>query len=102
MAIKLSRIGHAALRVRDTDIAKKFYTEVLGFDIVEEDPEHGGVFMSLTGDGHTIDLAPVDNPDAPQAHLGGQDTVGLIHIAFKVSSYQTLKEAYETLQANVV
>ena len=53
MAIKLSRIGHAALRVRDTDIAKKFYTEVLWFDIVEEDPEHAGCFMRLSSDENT-------------------------------------------------
>ncbi len=66
MAIKLSRIGHAALRVRDMESAKKFYTEVLGFDIVEEDPEHGGCFMRLSSDqnsdGHTLDLVGVEYP----------------------------------------
>ena len=67
MPINLSRIGHAAVRVRDIERAKKFYTEVLGFVIEEEDPEHGGVFMSLgrddTHEGHVFDLTPVDDPD---------------------------------------
>ena len=69
MPIRLSRIGHVALRVRDLQRAKKFYTEVMGFKIAEEDPEHGNdVFMSLGhddhNDGHTFDLVQVDDPNA--------------------------------------
>ena len=45
--MKLTRLGHVALRVADVERSKKFYGEVLGFEVIEEDPEHGGVFMAL-------------------------------------------------------
>ena len=96
MAVKLERIGHCALRVKDVERSKKFYTEVLGFQLMEEDPEHGGVFMSLPGDSHTIDVFQVDDTSS-EAPVQG--SVGLVHVAFKVSSYDGLREAYDSLQA---
>ncbi len=100
MAIRLARIGHAAVRVRDIVAAKKFYTEVMGFRIVEEDPVHGGVFMSLghddTIDGHTFDISPVEDPDtAAPPPTRNQVSVG--HIAIKVASHDDLKDAYAHL-----
>ena len=62
--IRLMRIGHVALRVADIARSRGFYTTLLGFEIVEEDPEHGGVFMALEGVSHTIDLFPADDPRA--------------------------------------
>ena len=44
--IKLTGIGHVNLRVADQEASKRFYRDVLGFVIAEEDPEHGGVFMT--------------------------------------------------------
>ncbi len=102
MPISLERIGHCLLRVRDVERAKRFYIDVLGFQLMEQDQDHGGVFMSLPGDGHTIDLSQVENPEADQLAPSGRDQVGLVHIAFKVGSYQALKDAYETLHANGV
>jgi len=40
--MKLDGIGHVLLRVVDLERARKFYTEVLGFEVMEQDPEHGG------------------------------------------------------------
>jgi catechol 2,3-dioxygenase-like lactoylglutathione lyase family enzyme len=40
--IKLKGIGHVNLRVADEQVSKRFYRDVLGFVIAEEDPEHGG------------------------------------------------------------
>jgi catechol-2,3-dioxygenase len=67
---------------------------------MEQDPEHGGVFMSLPNDGHTIDVSPVDNPETALPALQGREGVGVVHIAFRVASYGALKEAYETLQTH--
>ena len=93
MAINLSRIGHAAVRVRDIERAKKFYTEVMGFVIEEEDPEHGGVFMSLGRDdvaeGHVFDLQPVEDP-ATAAAAPERNQVGVAHIAIKVDSHDDM------------
>ncbi len=105
MAIRLSRIGHTAVRVRDIEAAKEFCTEVMGFRIVEEDPEHGGVFMSLghddTIDGHTFDISPVEDPGTALPPPT-RNQVGVAHIAIKVGSHDDLKEAYEHLQVHGV
>jgi len=98
--IRLARIGHVALRVADVERSRAFYTKLLGFEVVEEDPEHGGLFMALEGLSHTIDLFPVDDPHAAPAQAPG--AVGVRHVAFLVESEQALKEAYVTLQANGV
>ena len=102
MPIKLERIGHCALRVRDVERSKEFYTQVLGFQLMEQDPEHGGVFMSLPQDGHTLDLSPVDDPETALPPLQARDGVGVRHFAFKVGSYEALKDAYDTLLAHGV
>jgi catechol 2,3-dioxygenase len=93
--INLSSIGHVLLRVADEEASKRFYRDVLGFRIAEQDPEHGGVFMTL-GDGfHTIDIAQHPSPqDAPRPRHG---QLGLAHIAFKVGSYAALRDAYTHL-----
>jgi catechol-2,3-dioxygenase len=91
--IKLASIGHVLLRVADEEASKRFYCDILGFRVAEQDPEHGGVFMTL-GDGfHAIDLtqAPKD-----AARPEGRP-LGLVHIAVKVASYAALREAYSHL-----
>jgi catechol 2,3-dioxygenase len=98
--INLSSIGHVLLRVTDEEASKRFYRDVLGFRIAEQDPEHGGVFMTL-GDGfHTIDIAQHPAPqDVPRPKHG---QLGLAHIAFKVASYEALRDAYAHLLNNGV
>jgi len=98
--IKLAGIGHVLLRVADEEASKRFYRDVLGFRVAEQDPEHGGVFMTL-GDGfHTLDITQHPAPgEARRPERGG---LGLIHIAFKVASYAALREAYAHLLANGV
>ncbi len=94
--IQLNRIGHVLLRVADIERSKAFYTKLLGFEIVEEDPAHGGVFMSLGEQGHTLDLFQAENP--ARAEPATPDRVGVHHIAFMVESEKALKDAYFTLE----
>jgi len=91
--IKLAGIGHVLLRVADEEASKRFYRDALGFRVAEQDPEHGGVFMTL-GDGfHAIDLT-----QAPEGAAQPEPRQrGLVHIAFKVASYAALREAYTHL-----
>ena len=98
--IKLAGIGHVLLRVADEEASKRFYRDALGFRIAEQDPEHGGVFMTL-GDGfHTLDITQHPSPiDAARPQRG---QLGLVHIAFKVASYAALREAYAHLLKNGV
>ena len=90
--IRLKGIGHVNLRVADEALSKQFYRDVLGFFVTEEDPEHGGVFMSLGDNFHTLDIAQHPNPEAAQKPARGQ--IGMLHIAFQVASYEALRDAY--------
>jgi len=93
--IKLAGIGHVLLRVADEEASKRFYRDVLGFAVAEQDPEHGGVFMTL-GDGfHTLDIT--QHPAGSAAARPERGQLGLVHVAFKVASYAALREAYAHL-----
>lgn len=93
--MKLKRIGHVALRCADEDRSRAFYRDILGFQVSEQDPEHGGTFMTLGDNFHTIDVFPT--PDAENAQKPKMGQVGLFHIAFEVAAYEDLKDAYATL-----
>jgi catechol 2,3-dioxygenase len=86
--------------VLDLERSKKFYSEVLGFHVLEEDPEHGGTFMALQGQSHAIDLFQVKDPEAAARQTPG--VRGLGHIAFRVESEGALKDAYTALQTQGV
>jgi len=94
--IRLNGIGHVLLRVSDVERSRAFYSTILGLKVVEEDPEHGGVFMALEGQGHTVDLFPVQNPEPAQRVVPGG--VGVHHVAFHVGNEAALADAYFTLQ----
>jgi catechol-2,3-dioxygenase len=98
--IRLTGLGHVLLRVLDLDRARRFYTEVLGFRVLEEDPEHGGLFLALDGQSHAIDLFAVKDPDAARSQTPG--VRGLGHVAFRVASEDALKEAYVSLREHGV
>src|ERR1700746_3038347 len=98
--IKRSGIGHVNLRVADQEASKRFYRDVLGFRIAEEDPDHGGVFMTLGENFHTLDIGQHPAPDEAQRPQRGQ--IGLGHIAFQVGSYAALRDAYTHLVRNGV
>jgi catechol 2,3-dioxygenase len=93
--IKLKGIGHVLLRVADQEVSKRFYRDVLGFVISEEDPDHGGVFMTLGDSFHTLDIGQHPSPEQAQRPQRGQ--IGLGHIAFQVGSYAALRDAYAHL-----
>ena len=98
--VRLTGLGHVLLRVLDLERAKKFYAEVLGFRVLEEDPEHGGVFMALEGQSHAIDLFAVRDLEGARQQTPG--VRGLGHVAFRVDSEQALKDAYHALREHGV
>src|ERR1700677_4790007 len=93
--INLSGIGHVLLRVADEEASKRFYRDVLGLRVAEQDPEHGGVFMTL-GDGfHALDLT--QHPEGQNGVQPERGQRGLVHVAFKCASYPALSESYTHL-----
>ena len=98
--IRVKKLGHALFLVSDIERSKAFYQNVFGFRISEEDPGHGGCFMTLGSDFHTIDLA--QHPDPQHARGRSSDQTGLLHLAFQVESYAALRDGYQTLLDNGV
>src|SRR5215469_1469055 len=98
--IKLASIGHVLLRVADEEASKRFYRDVLGFRVAEQDPEHDGVFMTLGNGFHTLDI--IQHPAPADAVRTERGQLGLVHVAFKVDSYAALRDAYAHLLANGV
>ena len=98
MPVKIDAIGHCAIAASDIDAMARFYQNVLGFELLERDPDHGGVFLNLEGTSHTIDLFPMGMMGTKPASEGSP----LVHIAFKVTSYPALREAHATLLENQV
>ena len=100
--IKLQRIGHILLAVRDLERSKAFYTGILGFKVLEQDPEHGGVFLALGDYGNTLDLFPSNSPDAqpklPKGLDGTREGLGVRHTAFAVATEEDLAQAYFALK----
>ena len=93
--MRLKRIGHVLLRVLDLERSRQFYTKILGFEVMEQDPEHGGLFMALDGHAHTLDLFPVADAGATPPPMPGG--VGVQHVAFQVDSDEALRDAYWSL-----
>jgi catechol 2,3-dioxygenase-like lactoylglutathione lyase family enzyme len=100
----LERIGHVLLRVVDIERAKAFYCGILGFNLREQDPDHGGVFLGLEHSSHTIDLIQAGESRASAGEGGGSDDLsargapGLGHIAFQVDTEEALRKSYFELK----
>jgi catechol 2,3-dioxygenase len=96
--IRPKKVGHVVLKARDIDQAEKFYTDVLGFQVVMRLKQPRGVFFSLGEQHH--DLAVLEVPagsDDPKA-----DQVGLHHVALQVEDFAALKDCYRTLKGHNV
>ena len=97
--IRPERIAHVVIKVRDVEVSRKFYTEILGMQVMKNVPEIGAVFLANHArDHHEIALfqvgADAESPKAKQ--------VGLAHIAFRLRSERELEEAYQELKAKKV
>jgi catechol 2,3-dioxygenase len=98
MSMRLWKLGHVLLRVSDEEKARWFYCDVLGLNLAERDPEHGGLFTTLGDSFHTLDVAR--HPAPERAEKPTRDQLGLVHLAFQVEHYADLKDAYVALLKN--
>src|SRR5512138_29904 len=90
--IRPERIAHVVIRVRDLQRSRKFYTEVLGMDVMMEIPAIRGVFLANNRrDHHEIALFEV----GPEAAGVQAKQIGLAHIAFRLRSEVELQAAYK-------
>ena len=98
--IPVKRLGHFVLRVADIERSKRFYTELLGMHILEQDPVHGGVFLGLGDWGNTLDLLQsVDtSTDRSHSYFRPIDGIGFHHAAFLMETQDALRQGYFTLK----
>lgn len=102
--IELGAIHHIRLTVTDIERSRKFYTELLGFDVAvaapasadpKSEPSYpvlwGGVVMAR-GD-YLLGLRPV----AVKGDSFDEDRVGLDHLSFNVASRAALNAAIKVL-----
>ena len=95
--INPERIGHVVLKVRDLNRSRRFYSEVLGLDVMSEVPNI--VFLaSHRRDHHEIALLEIGvGAEAPRFQQ-----VGLSHVAFRVSEEAELVKGYRELKERKV
>ena len=94
MGFKPKYLGHANLFVRDVERSEKFYTEVLGLHVNERRLGRA-VFMSADVE-QSHELAVIQlGPGAPTPEEG---RVGLNHIAWRMETFDDLKDVYRRLQ----
>ena len=99
MAIRVERVGHVVLKVRDLERSATFYRDVLGLKEVARG--HFGApmaFFSATGENHH-DLAVLEVGTEAAAPAGA--AVGLAHVALKIGGrLEDLRAARAHLQAH--
>ena len=95
--IQITELNHAVLYVRDVPIAVAFYRDVLGFDVVTQDPQGRAAFLraGCSTNHHDLGLIAVGS-DAPPPASGA---VGLYHLAWRVATIEELGNARVTLAA---
>ena len=93
--ISITELNHAVLYVRDVPTAVAFYTEVLGFVPVDQDPGGRAAFLRAGGSTNHHDLGLIAvGPGAPRPPRGA---TGLYHLAWRVGSIRELARARDVL-----
>ncbi len=94
MSYRPKYLGHLNLYVQDVERAEKFYADILGLHTYGRRPGHS-VFMSADMEqAHEIALMKVRD-DAPEPERG---QVGLNHMAWKMETFDDLKEIHARLK----
>ena len=82
----LNKIHHIAIICTDYKVSKKFYTEILGFEIIKEtyrkERESYKLDLALNGE-YIIELFSFPNPPK---RLTRPEATGLRHLAFEVDN----------------
>jgi catechol-2,3-dioxygenase len=90
-------MNHAVLYVRDARRQQLFYSEVLGFTTVVEEPAGAYAFMRGPDSPNHHDIAFFTIGESAGPSTAGRGTVGLYHIAWEVKSLDELAEIRQRL-----
>ena len=92
----ISRLGHVGLHVRDLDVAKRFYRDLLGLQVTDEDSALGVVFMSARPAEEHHELALFGGRNV------GQDARVLQQISFRCATLEDVIGFYHRLREHGV
>jgi len=86
--LKLESVHHIALICSNYELSKKFYTEILGFSVIQETfrVERNSYKLDLALNGnYIIELFSFPNPPSRPS---GPEACGLRHLAFSVTNIE--------------
>ena len=89
--MNIAALGHVVIRVRDIERAEAFYHGLLGIPISARAPQWSMVFFTL-GEHHDFAIAAVGD----QANAPNEKTLGLDHVAFRLSGGMSALHAAKT------
>ena len=95
MAVSPVRLNHAVLFVADIERAVRFYSDVLGMEVIAREPRANAAFLRLprSGNHHDLGLFGVGAASAPKQ----RGAIGLYHLAWQLDTIDELDEARRTL-----
>jgi glyoxylase I family protein len=94
MKIQGTGLHHITLRVADMDRSKRFYGDVLGFDL--QSPSEDLMFFMV---GQTLVALRPPLEGTPQGDRFSEYRIGVDHLAFAVADRGELEKAVEALRA---
>ena len=93
----VQRLNHAVLYVRDVDRSVAFYTDALGFRVVNAMPGRAA-FLQAEGSANDHDLALFAIGAGASDSTAGRATVGLYHLAWEVDTLAELRRLAAVLR----
>lgn len=88
----ITGMNHAVLYVRDARTHQRFYSDVLDFETMIEEPNGQFVFMRGPASPNHHDIAFFTIGAGAQASEAGRTTVGMYHLAWEVASLAELED----------
>jgi catechol 2,3-dioxygenase-like lactoylglutathione lyase family enzyme len=97
--VGIHRLNHAVLFVSDLTRSVTFYTDVLGFRLVDMTPEgfRGAAFLQASGSTNDPDLGLFEVGSNAGPSGAGRKTVGLYHLAWEVDTLAELERMADIL-----
>ena len=85
--MKLTSIHHIAIITSDYELAKRFYVDLLGFEVIRENyrPQRNDIKLDLRLGSAELEIFCEPNPPK---HVSNPEACGLRHLAFAVENIE--------------
>lgn len=93
---RISELGHVGVHVRDLEVERRFYEEILGLTVTDEDSDLGMIFMSSRPDYEHHEFLLCGGRTAPE------NSTWLQQVAFRCECLEDVVEYYRRLKEHQV